>query len=124
MEISLADVALTKKVSARWLAVKLLEKDQNRATELSAMLPDTEVLLGDGSDKDVLNAAGLGDMDTFIAATGENETNIMTCMLVKHIVETQGERQHEIKTISQKHLHFYIPNTLVPRSLYSLYHLF
>jgi len=80
--------------------VKLLEKDEKRATELSAMLPDTEVLLGDGSDKDVLNAAGLADMDTFISATGENETNIMTCMLVKHIVTTQGETQQKTKTIS------------------------
>jgi len=80
--------------------VKLLEKDEKRAAELSDMLPDTEVLLGDGSDKDVLNAAGLADMDTFIAATGENETNIMTCMLVKHIVETQEETHHNTKTIS------------------------
>lgn len=80
--------------------VKLLEKNEKRAAELSSMLPDTEVLLGDGADKDVLNAAGLADMDTFISATGENETNIMTCMLVKHIVETQGETQHKTKTIS------------------------
>jgi trk system potassium uptake protein TrkA len=80
--------------------VKLLEKDPHRATELSAMLPDTEVLLGDGSDKDVLNAAGLADVDTFISATGENETNIMTCMLVKHIVETQGDTDQKTKTIS------------------------
>ena len=80
--------------------VKLLEKDEKRAAELSDMLPDTEVLLGDGSDKDVLNAAGLAGMDTFIGATGENETNIMTCMLVKHIVETHGETHHNTKTIS------------------------
>ncbi len=80
--------------------VILLEKDQQRAEELSAMLPDTEVLLGDGSDKDVLYAAGLFDMDTFIAATGENETNIMTCMLVKHLIETQTENQQQTKTIS------------------------
>jgi len=84
----------------RTVRVKLLEKNESRAMELSEMLPDTEVLLGDGSDKDVLNAAGLADMDTFISATGENETNIMTCMLVKHIVETQGETQHKTKTIS------------------------
>ncbi len=80
--------------------VKLLEKNEKRAEELSSMLPDTEVLLGDGADKDVLNAAGLTDMDTFISATGENETNIMTCMLVKHLVETQGENQQQTKTIS------------------------
>ncbi len=80
--------------------VKLLEKDEKRANELSSMLPDIEVLLGDGSDKEVLNAAGLADTDTFISATGENETNIMTCMLVKHIVGTEGETQHKTKTIS------------------------
>ena len=80
--------------------VKLLEKDPQRAAELSAMLPDTEVLLGDGSDKNVLNAAGLADVDTFISATGENETNIMTCMLVKYIVETQGDTDQKTKTIS------------------------
>ncbi len=80
--------------------VKLLEKNAERASELSSMLPNTEVLLGDGSDKAVLNAAGLADIDTFISATGENETNIMTCMLVKHIVETQGETHRKAKTIS------------------------
>lgn len=80
--------------------VKLLEKNEKRATELSSMLPDTEVLLGDGADKDVLSAAGLADMDTFISATGENETNIMTCMLVKYIVESQEKARQKIKTIS------------------------
>lgn len=84
----------------RTVRVKLLEKDEKRASELSSMLPDTEVLLGDGSDKDILIAAGLADMDTFISATGENETNIMTCMLVKHIVDTQGATQSKTKTIS------------------------
>ena len=43
MEISLADVALTKQVSARWLAVKLLEKDELAQEVLGAdhaLLPD------------------------------------------------------------------------------------
>ncbi len=82
--------------------VKLLEKNEKRAKELSAELADTEVLVGDGSDKDVLLAAGLEDMDTFIAATGEDETNIMSCILVKHLSGTQktsGRNKH-IKTIS------------------------
>ena len=84
----------------RSVSVKLLEKNEKRAEELSSMLPDTEVLLGDGSDKDVLIAAGIIDTDTFIAATGENETNIMTSMLVKHLVGSGEDKQHHIKTIS------------------------
>jgi len=47
-------------------------------------------LQGDGSDSDVLVAAGLMDMDTFITATGENETNIMSCVLAKHLMTSQS----------------------------------
>jgi trk system potassium uptake protein TrkA len=84
----------------RTVRVKLLEKNEKRATELSSMLPDTEVLLGDGSDKDVLIAAGIADTDTFIATTGENETNIMTCMLVKHLAGSTDNGANKTKTIS------------------------
>jgi len=81
--------------------VRLLEKDEKRAEELSAMLLDTEVLHGDGSDKNVLEEAGLLDMDTFIATTGENETNIMSCLLAKQLMtgESEGPRCSLKKTI-------------------------
>ncbi|VGO15795.1 Fe(2+) transporter FeoB [Pontiella desulfatans] len=60
LELSLGDVALTRKVSARWLAIKLLEKDE-LAMELigadQALLPDiqhelkkVERLVGEDSD--------------------------------------------------------------------------
>jgi trk system potassium uptake protein TrkA len=79
------------------MRVKLIEMDEERAEKLSADLADTEVLLGDGSDKEVLLAAGLLDMDTFIAATGENETNIMSCLMAKHLMSEQEEKE-QIKT--------------------------
>ena len=66
--------------------VKLIEKNEKRAEELSSMLLNTEVLHGDGSDKNVLEEAGLPDMDTFIATTGKNETNIMSCLLAKQLM--------------------------------------
>jgi trk system potassium uptake protein len=91
------------KILGKTVKVKLLEKDEKRATELAASLVDTEVLHGDGSDKDVLEAAGLKDMDTFIAATEKDETNIMSCILVKHLSELKntGEKtEKRIKTIS------------------------
>lgn len=76
--------------------VTLLEKDAKRAEELSFLLKDTQVLHGDGSDKEVLEEAGLLDMDTFIAATGENETNIMSCILAKHLMD-----DHDMKVSNQ-----------------------
>lgn len=69
------------------VSVTLIEKDEQCAKELSFSLAHTEVLHGDGSDGDVLVMAGLLDTDTFVTTTGENETNIMTCMLSKHIIQ-------------------------------------
>ena len=71
--------------------VRLIEKDERSAQELSSELTNTEVLLGDGSDSNVLVSAGLMDMDTFITATGENETNIMSCVMAKHLMNKQGD---------------------------------
>lgn len=69
------------------VSVKLIEKDENRAKELTFALAHTEVLQGDGSDGDVLDMAGLHDTDTLVTTTGENETNIMSCLLAKHLVQ-------------------------------------
>lgn len=82
--------------------VKLVEKDENRAADLCNRLIHAEVLHGDGSDGEALDLAGLTDMDTFITATGENETNIMSCMLAKHLMTaTNGNsRTSDRKTIS------------------------
>ncbi len=69
--------------------VRLIEKDELVAQELSFALKNSEVLHGDGSDSNVLLSAGLLEMDTFITATGENETNIMSCVLAKHLMTSQ-----------------------------------
>jgi len=74
--------------------VKLIEKDDKRAEDLSSMLENTEILNGDGSDADVLALAGMLDMDTFVTATGENETNIVSCLLAKHLMNTQNHDLH------------------------------
>jgi len=82
--------------------VKLIEKDETRAAELCQELNHTEVLHGDGSDADALELAGLEDIDTFITVTGENETNIMSCMLAKQLMTSRKgrTRKKDRKTIS------------------------
>ena len=83
-------------------SVTLIEKDEERAQELSFSLQNTEVLQGDGSDGEVLTMAGLREATTFITATGENETNIMTSLLSKHIIqEAKSESQaRDFRTIA------------------------
>ncbi len=87
--------------------VTLLEKDARRAEELSSSLKDTVVLHGDGSDKEVLEEAGLKDIDTFIASTGDNEANIMSCILAKHLmaahdIEMQGVGRKTICLVTKE----------------------
>ncbi len=82
--------------------VRLIEKNERRAEELSFLLKKTECLHGDGSSGDTLLQAGLLEMDTIITATEDNETNIMTCVLAKHLTQSKkGNLEHECgKTIA------------------------
>lgn len=80
----------------------IIEENEARAEELSYQLAHTEVLHGDGSNSDVLTAAGLAKVDMFVATTGENETNIMSCLLAKNLMQNMPKRNghHEMRTIS------------------------
>jgi trk system potassium uptake protein TrkA len=65
----------------------LVEVDEVRARELAGNLSHVEVLHGDGSKADVLNMAGVQEIDTFISATGSNEANIMSSLLAKNLMK-------------------------------------
>jgi trk system potassium uptake protein TrkA len=72
--------------------VTVLEVDETRAEELCHRLPRTEVLHGDGSHADTLIQAGLLNMDTIVTATADNETNIMTSVLAKHLFQSSRSK--------------------------------
>jgi trk system potassium uptake protein TrkA len=80
---------------------RLIEKDIDVAKELSFTLRNTEILHADGSDSDVLVAAGLLDMDTFITASGNNETNIMSCVLAKNLMTSHNSSDGENQYVKQ-----------------------
>ncbi len=79
--------------------VRLLERDEMRAEELSYKLKRTQCLNGDGSNGETLLNAGLLRMDTIITATGDNETNIMSAVLAKHIIATRSAGGQASKSI-------------------------
>ena len=43
------------------------------------------VIQGDGLDLDLLAMEGIVDMNAFIAVTGDDETNIVSCLMAKHL---------------------------------------
>ena len=64
------------------LDVTLIENDSdlcsNAASELDAM-----VICGNGTDIKTLLEANIADADVFVAATGNDEANLLSCILVK-----------------------------------------
>ena len=82
------------------MPVRLIEQDEARAEELSHLLAKTEVLHGDASDSNTLLQGGLRDMDTVITATGDNETNIMTSVMARHLLASRNGNGTHLKTIA------------------------
>ena len=75
---------------------KLLEKEGNidvcliesnkEASEIAANeLKHALVIQGDGSDVDLLAAEGIMDMNVFVSVTSDDETNMITALLAKHL---------------------------------------
>jgi len=63
--------------------VKLVDSDPERCEALSEILEDTLIINGDCRNVDLLEQEGIGQMDAFVAVTGNSETNILSCLLAK-----------------------------------------
>jgi len=68
------------------MPVRLIEQREARAEHLTHCLGKTDVLHGDCRDGPTLLQAGLKDMDTVIACTKDNETNIMSSAMARHLM--------------------------------------
>ncbi len=62
--------------------VVLIEKDYEQSSKAAAKL-DAVILRGTGTDAKTLEEAGIQDADVFVAATGNDEANLLACLLVK-----------------------------------------
>ena len=65
--------------------VKLIEKFPKRAEQLAEMLDNTLVLQGDAADQELLVEENIDQMDFFCALTNDDEANILSAMLAKHM---------------------------------------
>lgn len=67
------------------MTVKLIDSNPEKAFELADELPNALIIQGDGRDIDLLAQEGIIDVDAFIAVTEDAETNIITCLMAKHL---------------------------------------
>lgn len=88
---------------AHYLAVELdrhninttiIEKNQKTAEKLSFLLPDANIICGDGTNRSLLIEEGLLDVDAVCCLTGIDEENILLSMYAKSVTP-------ETKTITK-----------------------
>ena len=65
--------------------VKVIESNSDKSIRLAEQLKKSLVIKGDGRDINLLALEGIIDMDAFIAVTGDDETNIVSCLMAKHL---------------------------------------
>lgn len=62
------------------ISVKIIDQDEQRCTYMSEQLPKALMIVGDGTDTELLDEEGIEDMDAFVAVTGLDEANILMCL--------------------------------------------
>ncbi len=75
-------------------AVTVIEKDRERAENLSFLFPDANIVCADGTDRDMLLEEGLSSCDALCSLTGFDEENIFLSLFA------QGVRE-DIKTVTK-----------------------
>ena len=71
------------------MTIKLIESNEDKTLSLAEDLSDTLIIHGDGRDIDLLAQEGIIDVDAFIAVTDDAETNIISCLMAKHLGVTK-----------------------------------
>lgn len=65
--------------------IKLIEPDEEQATKIANQYRDILVLNGNPTDPNLLVVEGIQEMDAFISVTGDEESNIISCLMAKHL---------------------------------------
>lgn len=76
---------LAKALDNKFFHTRLLESNQKRCEYLSERLDRPIVLMGDSTDQAILREENINGMDMVIAVTGDEETNILSCLLAKSL---------------------------------------
>lgn len=64
--------------------VKIIEKNKDKAKFFSPNLSESLMLIGDGLDIEFLESENISDVDCFVSATQNEQTNILASLLAKH----------------------------------------
>lgn len=64
-------------------SIKIIDLDHDHCEWMATLLPDCEIIYGDGRDVDVLRENNIFQTDAFLALTDSSEANILACLTAK-----------------------------------------
>ncbi|MBE6964256.1 MAG: Trk system potassium transporter TrkA [Ruminococcaceae bacterium] len=73
---------LASELLAMGMSVKVIDQNEQRCVEMGERLPGALVIVGDGTDSELLMEEGIEETDAFVAITGIDEANILMGMRV------------------------------------------
>ncbi|MBQ9348232.1 MAG: Trk system potassium transporter TrkA [Oscillibacter sp.] len=62
------------------MSVRIIDQSEARCVQISEQLPRALVIVGDGTDSELLREEGIREADAFVAITGIDEANILMSM--------------------------------------------
>ena len=69
------------------MAVKIIDRDEQRCVRMGELLPKAMLIVGDGTDSELLEEEGIDEVDAFVALTGMDEANILMAISASKRVE-------------------------------------
>jgi len=76
---------LARDLMSAGIKVKLIDRNEEKCRRAAENLRHVLVLHGNGSDSNLLESEGVGEMDGFVSVSRDEETNIMACLLARHL---------------------------------------
>ena len=64
--------------------VTVIDQDSDAFRRLGSDFPQSQTVIGNGTDEDVLRRAGLEEADAFVATTNGDNRNIMAAEIARH----------------------------------------
>lgn len=71
---------LLSQLEGAGIAVKVIERNEEACAAIAEEFPKAMVVLADGRRSEILTEEGLGSADAFVAATGDDDDNVITSM--------------------------------------------
>ncbi len=78
-------LSLARSLERTKINVKLIENSKLRAKELAALLSESAVIHGDGTNLELLKEQRVGNADAFVSVCNQDEINLMSCQLAKEL---------------------------------------